>query len=111
MKKEVTIVPTDKCPLDVLAELGERTKHAWIYLHENAVSKLEKSCNSGDEIPKTNGIMLTWSATDEFPETSIIINKGEIGPWKPVYIIEADDIAFHCMEDDPEEIFFLKMEE
>ena len=30
MKKEVIIVPEDKCPLDVLAEMGERTANAWI---------------------------------------------------------------------------------
>ena len=35
MKKEEIIVPKDKCPLDVLSEMGERTKNAWIFLHYN----------------------------------------------------------------------------
>lgn len=50
MKKEVTLVPKDKCPLDVLADMEERTADAWIYFHENAVKKLEKSCDIYEEI-------------------------------------------------------------
>ena len=34
MLKEITYVPQDKCPLDVLAEMGAETSDAWIYLHK-----------------------------------------------------------------------------
>ena len=95
MKKEVTFVPKDKCPLDVLAEMEERTAIAWIYFHENAVKKLEKSCDS----------------YEEFPATAITIGTEVIGCWNPVYSIDAEDIAFKSHSSDPEEILFLQMEE
>lgn len=109
MKKEVTFVPKDKCPLDVLAEMEERTAIAWIYFHENAVKKLEKSCDSYEEL--AHCIKLTWNATEEFPATAITIGTEVIGCWKPVYSIDAEDIAFKSHISDPEEILFLQMEE
>lgn len=61
MKKKVTLVPKDKCPLDVLAEMKERTANAWIFLHHNAVEKLQRSdgvsCNEGR---KPGTLELTW---------------------------------------------------
>lgn len=109
MKKEVTIVPKDKCPLDVLAEFENRTKNAWIYLHENAVKKLEETCNRYDKF--TGFISLVWNATEKFPMTNIHICTEKTGCWQYVQYISADDIAFNCMVEDPEEIFFLKMDE
>ncbi len=109
MKKEVTIVPKDKCPLDILAEMGDRTKNAWIFLHENAVEKLEKTCNQYKEF--AGQCSLLWHGTKEFPLTNIHIDKAEHGCWKSVNYISADDIAFSSRVSDPEEIFFLKMDE
>ncbi len=109
MKKEVTIVPKDKCPLDILAEMGDRTKNAWIFLHQGAVNKLEETCNGYEEL--AHSIRLRWNATEEFPSTSITIKTEEFSRWKQVYFIEADDIAFKHSCSDPEEIFFLKMDE
>lgn len=109
MKKKVTIVPKDKCPLDILAEMGDRTKNAWVYLHWEAVNKLEKTCDGYEEL--AHSIRLSWNATDEFPSTTITIGTEVIGTWKPVYFIEAEDIAFESQASDPEEIFFLKMDD
>lgn len=109
MKKEPIIVPKDKCPLDILAELGERTESAWIYMHENVVGKLAKDC---DQFHEANGCTsFAWVATKDYPSTGITIEVDVIGCWKPVFSINAEDIAFKYASFDPEEIFFIKMEE
>lgn len=109
MKKEVIIVPKDKCPLDVLAEMGNRTENAWIFLHSNAVEKLK---NTSDECKYSSSTTYTllWNATDEFPETKVRIDIMR-GEWASVARIAADDIAFKQISTNPEDIFFLKMEE
>lgn len=112
MKKEVIIVPKDKCPLDVLAEMGERTANAWIFLHANAVEKLQRSYVSCKEGKKPGTLDLTWEATDEYPETRVVIDVGAMAvDWKHVILISASDISFTLMPVDPEDIYFLKMEE
>lgn len=106
MKKEVIIVPKDKCPLDVLTEMGERTKNSWIFLHDNAVSKLEQTA---DYIEEGEYRELVWSATEQYPATTLDIEIG--GTWHKVYRIMADDIAFEHEPQNPEDIFFLNMAE
>ena len=113
MKKEVILVPMDKCPLDVLAEMGERTKESWIFLHLNTVEKLQHSdgvsCKEGR---KQGTLDLTWEATEAYPETRIVVDIcGLNTEWKPITFISASDIAFDLMPVDPEDIFFLKMAE
>lgn len=85
------IVPMDKCPLDVIAEMGELTKNARIYLGKSAIEKLRTTADSrsffrGEE-------RLLWEATDKFPATAI-----EFAPvcedWFKVSHISASDIAF-----------------
>lgn len=65
MKKEVILVPKDKCPLDVLAEMGERTKNAWIFLHQNATEKLKKTA---DECKYSSNTVYTllWNSSLSF---------------------------------------------
>lgn len=105
MKKEVILVPKDKYPLDVLAEMGERTKDSWIFLHDNVVSELHKTA---DYIEEGEYQELVWSAPDKYPAT--ILDIEIVGTWHKVYRILADDIAFIYEPKDPEDIFFLKME-
>lgn len=113
MKKEVIIVPMDKCPLDVLAEMKERTRDAWIFLHSNAVEKLQHSDGvSSEEGRKQETLVLTWEATEEYPETRVVVDVcGLNAEWKPIIAISASDIAFNLMPIDPEDIYFLKMAE
>lgn len=113
MKKEVILVPKDKCPLDVLAEMKERTKNAWIFLHQNAFEKLQQSEGVSVKAGKKVGtIFLTWQATDDYPETKIAVDVGSVSTsWKSIIMISATDIAFNVMPVDPEDIYFLKMEE
>lgn len=109
MKKEVIIVPKDKCPLDVLAEMGEQTKSSWIYLHKTAFDKLmSENCSKKDEMTFCE---LTFEETDDYPKTTILINDTGGGVWFTVCSISANDIAFKGRAMDPENIFFLKMEE
>jgi len=110
MKKEVILVPKDKCPLDVLAEMGERTRNAWIFLHLNAFKKLKDDCDTC----KSNYFdknLLTWWATEEYPATEVVINDKAHTDWVEIFRISASDIAFVVRSANPEEIYFLKMDE
>lgn len=113
MKKEIIFVPKDKCPLDVIAEMGERTKESWIFLNFNAVEKLQHSDGvSCEEGRKQGTLVLTWKATEAYPETRIVVDIcGLNTEWKPIISISASDIPFTLMPVDPEDIFFLKMAE
>ena len=113
MKKEVILVPKDKCPLNVLAEMGERIKESWIFLHFNAVEKLQHSdgvsCKEGR---KQGTLVLTWEATEAYPETRVVVDICALNTeWKPIISISASDIAYDLMPVNPEDIFFFKMEE
>lgn len=109
MKKEVIIVPKDKCPLDVLAEMGEQTKNSWIYLHKNAFDKLKsEDCSIRQSFTFYE---LYFKETKDYPKTTIRISGFNAGVWFTILSISADDIAFKNRAIDPEDIFFLKMEE
>ncbi len=110
MKRETIIVPENKCPLDVLAEMGEITRNAWIYLHENAVEKLlSETPNSFNDQECSLYFTFGWNATEKFPDTSISISQQTFGEWRLIYKIKADDISFKALVKNPEDIFFLQM--
>ena len=112
MKKEIVIVPRDKCPLDVLAEMGELVRKSWIFLHSNAVSKLRGTSDAREEKNHGRDLKLIWNATEEFPQTEVVIDIcGFPADWKPITLISASDICYDLMPVDPEDLFFLKMEE
>lgn len=104
MKKEVIFVSKDKSAFDVLAEMGERTKNSWIFLHTNVINKLAETADYNYTWNK-----FEWKATKNYPATTLIIDSCE-EEWKRVQQIIAEDIAFEKSCKDPEEIFFLKME-
>ena len=110
MLKDVTLVPKDKCPLDVLAEMGEQTANAWIFLHKNAVEKLR---STADIVTVTDSFLkMHWKETEKYPSTTILVKhptKEYI--WQRIYHIMAIDIAFDYEPSDPEHLFFLQMEE
>lgn len=109
MKKEVIIVPKDKCPLDVLAEMGKQTKNSWIYLHKTAIDKLMNKEHSAT--PNFIFYELTLKETENHPKTTIRIDGFNVGVWFRIIGISANDITFKEQSIDPEDIFFLKMEE
>ncbi len=112
MKREVTIVPKDKCPLDVLAELGDRTKNAWIFMHSSVVRKMKDTADYERLWGDNNIKVFSWSKTDKYPATTLFLDtRRAIFNYFLVTQIDASDIAFRAMFDEPAEIFFLKMEE
>ena len=107
--KIVILIPNGKSPLNILKELEEETKNAWIFLHNNLFLELSSSV---DDIRGKNGVLtFYWKATEEVSsiELSILIKGEQV--WTRVIKIEADNIAFSVEPDDPEAIFFLKLEE
>lgn len=103
-------MPKDKCPLDVLAEMGEQTKSAWIFLHRNAVEKLISIAEGHNPHQHSGFHEFRWNATDDFPETVIWIELHPDKVWLEIYRIDADDIAFNLPADDPDNILFIKMD-
>lgn len=102
------IVPKGQCPLDVLAEQGEKIRNTWIFLHESVLINLRESegvtCSgslSGSEI-------LTWEATGD----TIACCDFERTGWSLLNNVQADDIAFDAVVGvtEPEEVIFVKME-
>lgn len=115
MKKEVIIVPKDKCPLDVLAEMGEQIRTSWIFIHENAFHHLRRSegaHSSAIDRKNANRIaVIYWEATKEHPKTEVSCEIPVPKGWGKITHIDAEDICFGMSFDDPENIYFLKMEE
>jgi len=113
MKKEISYVPKNVCPLDFLAQLGERTADAWIFFDESVYDNLLNS--SGVIVSfrdfESRERHLLWEETEEYPKTEVFLLIPEEGGWGRVKSISAIDIAFDCWRPDPKEIFFLKMEE
>ena len=102
------IVPFDKCPLDVLQEMGEITKNARIYLGNNAVNKLRATADNRYII---NGQeYMLWKATDKFPSTEIRIYR-VCEDWFKVFCIFCSDIAYTSEKLNPDIVIFLEMED
>lgn len=108
MKKEVILVPKDKCPLDVLAEMGEQTRNAWIFLHQSVIRNLKITADTCTG--KIAGYQeMIWNENEKHPKT-ILDFEAEKGLWLKVHRIYASDIAYGLKPQDPENIIFLEME-
>lgn len=92
--EEIVLVPKDKWPLDVLAEMGERTKNAWIFFQANIVKKLVADADSCEKYPETKLLLMP------FYKRWFFCNE-----------IYANDISFRFPTKEPEQIIFLKMAE
>ena len=103
----IKVVPQDICPLDVIAEMGELTKNARIYLGKEAIEKLRGNANIMS-IVRHKHEQLVWNATDKFPATLI-----EFYPicedWFKVCRISASDIAFTFDPLNPDLVISLEM--
>ena len=97
-------VPDDKCCLDVLAGLGERTKNAWIFLERSFLQKLKSTAS--EESCVDNLFNLKFDATDDYPETLITL-KHFTDDWLLFDTISADDIAFTTMPSRPDLLILL----
>lgn len=114
MKKEVILVPKDKCPIDVLAEMGERIRKSWIFLHANAYEHLLESrgvsYSTFDNMNAAQNTLIKLEATAIRPETDIFCEVPSRNGWGKITRINASDIPYGIPPSDPEDIFFLKME-
>lgn len=114
MKKEVIFVPNDKCPINVLAEMGERIRNSWIFLHENAYEHLLKSKgvnhSTGNTMNANQETLFKWEATDDFPETVVFCEVPDCKGWGKINSIDAENICYSLSPPDPENIYFLKMD-
>ena len=114
MKKEVILVPKDKCPLDVLSEMGERIRNSWIFLHENAYQRFKSEGDTfsvGNSMNANQTAIFTWDATEKHPNRGLIVEIPNSKGWGKITYIEAKDICFGMVTNDPEDIYFLKMDE
>ena len=106
MLKDVLLIPESKCPLDAIAELGNKTAKAWLFLHHSCIEKL---ANTAAYIDDCSGYMeYGWKATEKYPETILRVERTQT-VWTRVFYIKADDIAFEHEIQDPKYLFFLKM--
>ena len=106
--KNVIIVPKDRCPLEVLAEMGERTRNAWIFLHKNVFERLRRSCDEENWTEFECYTHFFWKTTIEQELISVSLFTE---PWYSVGYIKSPNIAFDVRTAEPEETLFLKMEE
>ena len=103
---EKVFVPEDKCPLDVIAELGDRTKDAHIFLESSLIEQLKNTADEFEE--KGHIISFLWEETEKFPRTELMVRR-VVPPYYEAIKINASDIAFTTpVEHNPGERFFLK---
>ena len=106
MEKIMIIVPEDRCPLDVLAEMGEQTKNATIFLHRNVIEKLRQTADYIKEVPQY--VEFSWKETEKYPRTILDFEKKEEECLR-VYRIYSTDIAFVMEVENPDKEIILQM--
>lgn len=105
--KNVLKVPKGKCPLDFLAELGERISKAWLFVDNNVFNNISSSLDDAG-VYSDRTMCFRCEATEEYPSTEIIMKRVS-EKWFYIISIKAEDIAFTKPVSDPEEVFFMEM--
>lgn len=110
--RKVINLPVDKCPLDVLANMGEEIRGAKILLNLSAFKKLTKTADKYEKVSESH--VLFWEATEKFPETTVMVETEYIndndytGYVYHIVYINATDICFRTQWDDcPNEYLFV----
>lgn len=102
--KEVILVPEEKSVLDLLAEMKEKTKNAWIFIDLNLLKNL---MNTTPNRKYSHGILCAkWIEENKNPITVELKYFGN--DWWSFYHINCDEIAFGRPCYDPEKLIFLK---
>ena len=91
--------------------MGERIQNTWIFADESVIQNLKKSDGVIDKQHGLRGHLLTWEATDEYPETKVIYDIFYGTGWYVLVEIEAEDIAYKAIGKvrEPNAIIRLKM--
>lgn len=92
MRRYLT-VPKGKCPLDVLAEQGEKIHNTWIFLSDSVVSELEKS-EGVTKYSLKGGWYIERKETEEHPETMAIYQEFDKTGWFILKNVCSRNIAF-----------------
>ena len=107
MKKEILLVPRKKHPMDNLIDLVKKSPNSWVFLHANMREALEK----GTSTVASNRSEFHWKAKNDGRRYLYFAGIHPwIGTWASVTIIQSEDVDY-TKPSDPEDIYFLKMEE
>lgn len=88
-------VPNNMCVLDFLAQLKEKTKNAWIFLHKECIEQLENSEGADVVNGSNNSLIITWEGSADMIEYSQFAANG----WYTIISINAEDIEFEKIDD------------
>jgi hypothetical protein len=103
MKTQI-LVPKSKTLLDVLTEMGERTKSAWIFINDNVFINLVQTADYIVEYDDSTE--LGWD------DSEVIIRVDPyVDLWIEIDFIHAAGISFVYRPVDPDEVLFISMEE
>lgn len=106
MITKTILLKENECALDAIASLGEDSKRAWIFIDTMCYHDLRRTAINSFTFDN-NSQRLFWLATEDYPETSLVIEKDQYNRWFDVSEIYASDIAFTKKPPTPEIIFFI----
>lgn len=111
IKPQYLECPDDTCPLDLIANLGERTRNSRIYLGEKAIERLKSTCNK--HVHTGGSLSIFFNASKSFPSTELLIkmHDEEKDGYFEIRYIKAEDIPFEEPSSNPNEIFKIEMKE
>lgn len=103
------IVPTGKCPLNILANLGVATKNARILFDYTVEQELLKTA---DKVVIGDSVEYYWNATDKYSKTSLKVDGSttECGRYSKVLEIDSERISFKHDPEAPKFTIYLMME-
>ena len=103
------IVPTGKCPLNILANLGVAIKNSRILFDYTVERELSKTA---DKVVIGDSIEYYWNATDKYSKTSLKVERSttECGRYCKVLEIDSERIAFKHDPEVPNFTIYLMME-
>lgn len=106
MITKTILLKENECALDAIASLGEDSKRAWIFIDTMCYHDLRKTAING--LTYENNVQrLFWLATEDSPETSLVIEQDTYNRWFDVREIYARDIAFTKKTPTPKFIFYI----
>ena len=103
MKKEILLVPRKKHPMDNLIDLVKKSPNSWIFLHDNMKEALEKEITA----VAFDRSVFHWQGKRH------LCIEGQ-HPWGRTWVsvseIQCEGVVYK-KPSDPEDIYFLRMEE
>lgn len=101
------IIPTGKCPLNILSNLGVAIKNSRILFDCTVIRELSRTA---DKVVIGDSVEYFWNATDKYRKTYLKIDRSttECGRYSKVLEIDSERIAFkHDLEPPNFTIYFM----